>query len=83
MFLFIFSFFLFLFDFLDFLHRLTVGIAGLKWYGTEGEYNSLVIDLLGHSLEDLFNFCGKIFSLKTVLMLADQMISRLEFMHSR
>lgn len=59
------------------------GIPGVKWFGSEGDYNVLVIDLLGPSLEDLFNYCGKRFSLKTVLMLADQMIARLELMHSR
>lgn len=45
---------------------LTDGIPILKWFGTEGDYNILVIELLGPSLEDLFNFCGKQFSLKTV-----------------
>ncbi|KAL9665854.1 hypothetical protein QQ045_000175 [Rhodiola kirilowii] len=55
------------------------GIPGIKWSGVDGQDNALVIDLLGPSLEDLFVYCGRRFSLKTVLMLADQMVYIIDF----
>ncbi|EDV22909.1 casein kinase I alpha [Trichoplax adhaerens] len=60
-----------------------VGIPRLRWYGQEKDFNVLVIDLLGPSLEDLFNYCQRKFTMKTVLMLADQMIGRIEFIHNK
>lgn len=60
-----------------------VGIPHIRWFGQERDYNVLVMDLLGPSLEDLFNFCSRRFTMKTVLMLADQMISRIEYVHNK
>lgn len=53
------------------------GIPQVYWFGVEGDFNVLVMDILGPSLEDLFAFCGQKFSLKTVLMLGDQMLRRI------
>jgi hypothetical protein len=57
-----------------------VGFPNVHWYGSEGDYNIMVIDLLGPSLEDLFSFCKRKLSLKTVLMLADQMVIRFTYL---
>eukprot|EP00818_Percolomonas_sp_WS_P009727 CAMPEP_0117452644 /NCGR_PEP_ID=MMETSP0759-20121206/9738_1 /TAXON_ID=63605 /ORGANISM="Percolomonas cosmopolitus, Strain WS" /LENGTH=334 /DNA_ID=CAMNT_0005245499 /DNA_START=215 /DNA_END=1219 /DNA_ORIENTATION=- len=65
------------------LSKRILGIPRLKWYGVEGDYNVMVMDLLGPSLEDNFNKCNRKFSLKTVLMLADQMIKKVEYIHGK
>ena len=51
------------------------GVPWINWSGKQGDYNVMVIDLLGPSLEDLFRMCNRHFSLKTILMLADQLVS--------
>lgn len=50
------------------------GIPKLYYCGTEGDYNVLVLELLGPNLEDIMNYCDKILSLKTVIMIADQLV---------
>lgn len=51
-----------------------VGLPKLHYYATEGDFNVMVIDLLGPCLEDLLEYCRRKFTLKTVVMLAIQMV---------
>lgn len=54
---------------------LLVGVPQVHHFGQEGLHNVLVIDLLGPNLEDLFDMCGRKFTIKTVCMSAKQMVS--------
>lgn len=68
------------------LYRILQGAPGIPrilWSGKEREYNVLVMERLGPSLEDLFSSCSRRFTMKTVLMLADQMICRIESVHNK
>ncbi|QRW00190.1 casein kinase [Ceratobasidium sp. AG-Ba] len=59
------------------------GIPQIYHFGQEGLHNILVIDLLGPSLEDLFDMCGRKFSIKTVCMTAKQMLHRVQTIHEK
>jgi serine/threonine protein kinase len=61
----------------------TVGVPKSYYFGQQGKYNILCMDLLGPSLEDMFDLCKRKFSVKTVCMVAKQMITRVESMHER
>ncbi|KAI8073402.1 kinase-like domain-containing protein [Gilbertella persicaria] len=67
-------------------YKVLAGISGIPsayYFGQEGLHSILVIDILGPSLEDLFDMCSRKFSIKTVAMLAKQMITRVQSIHER
>jgi len=51
------------------------GTPKVRWFGKSNNCHILILDLLGPSLSELFSYCSKKFSLQTVLLLAQQMVS--------
>lgn len=60
-----------------------MGIPRVYFQQDSRTVNVMVMDLLGPSLEDMFNYCYRRFSEKTVLMLGIELLTRLEFIHHR
>lgn len=61
----------------------SVGIPRVRWFGVGPDKSWMVMDLLGKSLEDLFNYCDRKFSLKTVLVIAYELVCRIETIHNK
>jgi serine/threonine protein kinase len=58
------------------------GIPKIYYFHQLPNFSCLIQELLGPSLENLFNLCNRKFSLKTTLILGIQMINRIEFIHN-
>jgi len=54
--------------------KMGTGIPQIHWYGVDGNYNCMVMDMLGPSIEDMFNYCRRKFTVKTSVMVGFQMI---------
>jgi serine/threonine protein kinase len=63
--------------------RKCLGIPEIHWCGSTDQWHILVMDLLGPSLEDLLNAYHRSFSLKTVLLVAEQLVVRLQTIHGK
>jgi casein kinase 1 len=59
------------------------GIPTVYYFGQEGLHNVLCMELLGPSLEDLFDICHRKLSIKSTCMAAKQMITRVQTIHER
>lgn len=66
-----------------YLHLAGDGIPEILWYGEYEDKKVLIMSYLGPSLEDLFDFCSRSFTYKTVSLIGIQILNRLEQIHSK
>ncbi|KAJ6245154.1 casein kinase 1-like protein [Anaeramoeba flamelloides] len=59
------------------------GFPKVYHFGIYNYQHFMIMDYLGPNLETLFNYCQRKFSLKTILMIIDQLICRIEQVHSK
>ena len=60
-----------------------VGIPQVHWQGVEGDFNVMVMDILGPPLQALFDFCDQKWGMCTILGIANQLLHRIEVLHSK
>lgn len=59
------------------------GFAEFFYFGREGSSHCLVMEYLGKSLEDRVQSCGGRFSVKTTVLVVEQILRRIEYLHSK
>ena len=59
------------------------GFPEVYWSGWKDDYTIMAFELLGPSLEDLFAYCDYQFTLKTTLMVMDQLLVRVKDVHAK
>jgi len=61
----------------------TQGLVNFFWFGKEADMFCLVMEVLGLSLGDRLKTCGGHLSLTTLVLVADQALRRIEYLHSK
>ena len=60
-----------------------IGIPTVHYFLSTSQYNFMIIDLLGPSLDSLLDYFVTNVSLKSIVLIFQQMLLRIEFVHSR
>lgn len=59
------------------------GMPEVHWYGVEGRHKVIIMNLMGPSLEDMFNACDRKFPVKLVLTLGEELVTRMQHIHAK